>query len=66
MSFPGREPQVLHQMKNLLAISLGFCDLLIEATAEDDPKRRDLLAIQKATNDAMALLPKIAERLRTS
>ena len=64
MDFPTREPQVLHHLKNLLAINLGFCDLLIDATAEGDPKRGDMLAIQKATRDAMDLLPQIAARLR--
>ena len=60
---PDREPDVLHQFKNHLAIIVGFCDLLVDELAEDDPKRMDILEIQKAGRAAMALVPDLARRL---
>lgn len=49
----------LHDFKNQLAIIMGFCDLLIEESARDDPRRRDFEEIHKAAVAARHL----AERL---
>jgi two-component sensor histidine kinase len=57
--------QLVHQLKNHLAIIVGFCDLLISETPDEDPRKADLLDVQKAARDAMAVMPEIARRLRT-
>ncbi len=64
MDLESGEPELLHRLKNLLAINLGFCELLLDEMAEDDPKRGDMLAMQQATRDALALLPEVAARMR--
>ena len=53
---------VIHQLKNHIAIIVGFCDLLLTEIPEDDRRRADFLHIHKAGRDAMALLPEV-ERL---
>jgi hypothetical protein len=57
--------QLVHQLKNHLAIIVGFCDLLISDTPDGDPRKADLLDVHKAARDAMAVMPEIARRLRT-
>ena len=59
-----REPDLLHQFKNHLSIIVGFCDLLVDDLPDDDPKRSDVLEIQKAGRAAMAMVPDLARRLR--
>ncbi len=61
---PPREPDLLHQFKNQLAIIVGFCDLLLAEVPDDDPKRADLVEVHKAGRAAMALLPKLSKRMR--
>ena len=53
---------VIHRLKNDIAIIVGFCELVVSDTADTDPRRGDLLEIQKAARDAMALLPEVARR----
>jgi hypothetical protein len=55
--------QVVHQLKNHLAVIVGYCDLLIAETPADDPRRADLLDVYKAARDAMAVMPEVARRL---
>jgi hypothetical protein len=55
--------QVLHQLKNHLAIIVGFTDLLIADAPDDDRRTGDLREVHKAARDAMALLPDISRRL---
>jgi hypothetical protein len=55
--------QVVHQLKNHLAVIVGYCDLLLADTPADDPRRADLLDIYKAARDAMAVMPEVARRL---
>jgi hypothetical protein len=47
----------VHRLKNQLAIILGFCELMLEDTPEDDKKRPDLLQIQMAAKSALGELP---------
>jgi hypothetical protein len=49
--------EVVHRLKNHIAIIVGFCDLLLAEVAEDDPHRADILEVHKAAREAMALLP---------
>jgi hypothetical protein len=58
--------EVVHQLKNHLAIIVGYCDLLLAETADDDPRKADLLDVHKAARDAMAVMPDVARRLRTA
>jgi len=62
MPEPTRDSDVIHRLKNHLAIIVGFCDLLIAECAADDPRHADLLEVHKAAHDAMALIPEIAQR----
>lgn len=45
-----------HALKNSLAIVLGYTDLLLDEFGPGDHRRADLLEIQKAANNAVALL----------
>jgi hypothetical protein len=54
------EPVTIHRLKNQLAIILGFCELLLADLAADDPRRADVLQIQKAGQTALADLPQMA------
>ena len=60
----GPEPPELHQLKNHLAIIIGFCDLVIGDMRLDDPKRGDIQEMRKAAQAALVLLPDIASRMR--
>jgi hypothetical protein len=53
---------VIHRLKNHIAIIVGFTELLIAECADDDPKRADLLEVQKAAHEAMAVLPEVVRR----
>jgi len=63
MSDEPREPEVLHQFKNHLAIVVSYADLLL-TDVTDETIRKDLVEIQKAGHAAMAMLPMLASRLR--
>jgi hypothetical protein len=56
--------EVVHQLKNHLAIIVGFCDLLIAGATEGDPRTADLMEVHKAARQAMAAMPEVARRLR--
>jgi hypothetical protein len=55
---------VVHRLKNHLAIVVGFCDLLLADLPEGDARRADVLEIHKAGHDAMALIPEVARRCK--
>jgi hypothetical protein len=59
-----KEPDVVHRLKNYICIISGFCELLIGDCAEDDPRRADLIEIDKAARHALAMMPEVAERIR--
>jgi hypothetical protein len=48
-----------HDFKNQLAIISGFTEILIADTAADDPHRRDLEEIRKASVTALDLLARV-------
>jgi hypothetical protein len=56
--------QIVHQLKNHLAIIVGFCDLLIADMPEGDPRLGDLREMFDAARRAMTVLPEVARRLR--
>jgi signal transduction histidine kinase len=45
-----------HALNNYLSIILGYAELLLQEAAEDDPRRADVLEIQKAAQAAVRLL----------
>jgi hypothetical protein len=49
-------PKIRHDVKNQLAIILGFSELLLADLAADDPRRPDLTEIRGATEIAMQLV----------
>jgi hypothetical protein len=59
-----QESPLVHQLKNHLSIVIGFCDLLLEDMAQDDPKRADIQEMRKAGQAALELLPDISARMR--
>ncbi len=58
--------QVLHQLKNHIAIIVGFSDLLLADAAAGDRRTADLLEVHNAARQAMAALSEVARRLRVS
>ena len=56
--------QVIHQLKNHLAVIVGFTDLLIAGVPEGDRQAADLHEVHRAARQAMAVLPEVARRLR--
>jgi signal transduction histidine kinase len=45
-----------HDLSNQLSIILGFSELLLAAMPDADPRKADLLEIEKAAKAAMALV----------
>jgi hypothetical protein len=50
------ERQKEHALKNYLAIILGYAELLVHETPEDDPRRPDYVEIHRAAIAAVELL----------
>lgn len=55
---------LLHQLKNHLAIVIGFCDRLLGDLPQDDPKRVDIQEMRKAGQAALELIPDLSARMR--
>ena len=55
--------RLVHDFKNQLGIVLGFSELLIDESADDDPRKSDLRQINKAAHAAMALLEQLKAAL---
>jgi signal transduction histidine kinase len=45
-----------HNLKNHLAIILGFAELLLQESAPDDPRREDFQEIHRAASTAVQLV----------
>jgi signal transduction histidine kinase len=45
-----------HDLNNQLSIILGFCELLLDNTPDGDPRRADILEIDKAARTAQSLV----------
>jgi hypothetical protein len=54
---------VIHRLKNHIAIVVGYCDLLLLEVPDDDRRRADILEVHKAGREALALIPEVARRL---
>jgi hypothetical protein len=46
----------MHQMSNYLAVILGFVELILADTTEDDPHYADLVEVRNAAVDAAKLM----------
>jgi len=51
----------LHNVRNHLAVIVGFCDLLLGEIPEQDRKHADILEMRKAAHAAMALIEGLRE-----
>ncbi len=58
------EPELIHRMRNHLAVVVTFTDLLLVDTPTADSRRADIVEIQKAAMAAMQLLPDFAALTR--
>ena len=56
--------QMIHHLKNQLAIIVGFCDLLMADAPEGERRTADLREVHNAARQAMAMMPEVARRLR--
>jgi hypothetical protein len=61
---PPGDSEVIHRLKNHLAIIVGFADLVVADSAAGDPRLADLLEIQKAARDALAMMPDLDKRMK--
>jgi signal transduction histidine kinase len=59
-----QDDDVIHRLKNDLAIIIGFCDLLMAEFPTDDPRHADLLEVHRAAQDAVAVMPEVTRRSR--
>lgn len=55
----------LHDFNNQLAIIQGFCELLLEDCAPDDPRRRDFEEIHRAATAARHLAEQLFPPVHT-
>lgn len=52
-------PALVHDFKNQLGIVLGFAELLIAETPDDDPRKADMCEIRQAAEAALSLLARL-------
>jgi signal transduction histidine kinase len=52
--------KLVHDMKNMLGIVIGYSNLLLDEMPADDPRRGDVDEIRKAGEQALALLDRWA------
>jgi hypothetical protein len=50
------DSETIHLLNNHLGVILGFVNLLLDDTPEEDPRRRDLMEIKEAALSAVTLL----------
>ena len=58
---PRKEPELVHQLRNHLAIVISFADLLLLEIPDDDAHRSDILEIHKAAYAAMGLMSALGQ-----
>jgi hypothetical protein len=59
MSGSDREPELLHRLRNHLAVIVSYADLLLQEMPAEDPRRGDVVEIRNAGRAASDLLPKV-------
>ncbi len=56
--------RISHEFKNHLSVIIGFCEVLLRELPEGDPKRADVIEIDRSGHAALALLEQLIARLR--
>jgi signal transduction histidine kinase len=56
---PSRQSEALHELNNQLTVIIGFSELLLESTPENDPRRADVIEIRNAARAALSIAPKL-------
>lgn len=57
---PSRQKEALHELNNQLTVILGFSELLLESTPEEDPRHADVVEIRNAAQAALDITPKLS------
>lgn len=57
----GPEPELIHQLKNQLAVIVGFAEFLLAELPEGEV-RKDVAEIHKAAMTVIDLVPRLGER----
>jgi hypothetical protein len=57
---------LVHELKNYLAIIVGFSELMLGDMVPDDPRRPDLVEVHKAARDAVRVLPEVLRQAALS
>ena len=57
-------PSLVHELRNRLAIIIGYRQLLIESLPSDDPRHGDALEILEAARQATDLLAQRSHSMR--
>jgi hypothetical protein len=52
----GLGPDAVHALSNQLAVILGFIELVMAETRDDDPRRSDLMEIQAAAHECARIV----------
>jgi hypothetical protein len=52
----GLDSDAVHALSNQLAVILGFIELVVADTRDDDPRRGDLLEIQTAAHECARII----------
>jgi hypothetical protein len=58
------EPDIVHQLKNQLALIVAFTDLMLQESDAGDRRHADVVELHKAARAALALMPEIAKRIQ--
>jgi len=63
---PMRRGALVHELKNYLAIIVGFSELMLGDMVPEDPRRSDLVEVHKAARDAVRVLPEVLRQAALS
>jgi hypothetical protein len=64
MTEPTGSGDVIHRLKNHIAIIVGFSELLIADSPEGEQRRADLVEVHNAALAAMAMMPEVESCIR--
>jgi len=53
---PGLDAAAVHALSNHLAVILGFIELVLSETPEDDPRKADLEEIRQAAHECARIV----------
>ena len=63
MRLDSLEPELIHRLKNHLAVAVGFVHLLIDDADASDPRLDDLTEIRLALDAAVQMMPELSQQL---